>query len=78
MQTLRLLLSLLLLVLLFLVCLLFVVSNPAQVQVDLLLGHWQPQLSLGFLLLLTLLLGLLLGAALPWFSKYLRVLAGSR
>lgn len=77
MRSFRLLLTLLLLAFLFLACLLFVVSNPAPVRVDLLVLDWQPHLALGSLLLLTLILGLLLGALAPWALRQLRALRGN-
>lgn len=72
MRSFKLLLLLVLLALLFLFCLLFVVSNPAQVPVDLLVLAWQPSLSLGGLLLLTLVTGVLLGALAHWASQQWR------
>lgn len=66
MQFFKRLLSLVLLVLLFCILLLFVVSNGKPASVDLLVSGWQFQVTQGVLLLLTLVVGVVIGVVLQW------------
>ena len=73
MRLFKLLLTLVLLVFLFLFCLFFVVSNPTSITVDLLVPGSQLHMTLGSVLLLTLVLGLLLGVSFQWLRQRLHL-----
>lgn len=78
MKLIRLILLLVVLVFLFFLCLLFVVSNPQSVTLNLLVTGWQFELTLGVLLLLTLGVGLVLGYLLQKIRHWLfRLLSDS-
>lgn len=71
MKALRLLVTLLIAVGLFFLCLLFVVGNAQQVTLDLLFSELTLTFSLGGLLLLTLVIGLILGVGLATIRQWL-------
>ncbi len=75
MRLIKRLLVLLLLLAVFVICFLFVVYNPANASLNLLIADWQLQMTLGGLVLSALVIGVLLGWAAHWLGS--RLLGGS-